>query len=130
MLKKHLIKDSEKRKRVAHFIAVVTILTHSFNNFEQGHSSYKIFAVLGFVFLLLAILHPLIVKRIYWIDWVFLSFEGVLSLVIAIELFQYGKKALPLSYLILGIFQFFIAFRKGKREIHKIPRSPEIASKI
>lgn len=43
--------------------------------------------------------------------------EGLLSFIVAVELFSFGKKALPATYLLLGIFQFFMAFKKGGKGI-------------
>jgi uncharacterized membrane protein HdeD (DUF308 family) len=121
MLRRHLIKDKEKRKRIAHIVAGVTILIHSYENYETGHHSYRLFALAGIIVLLLALFHPIIEKRLPWIDGLFFVIEGILSFVVAFDLFSFGKKALPATYLLLGIFQFFMAFRKGKKgmEAHK-----------
>ncbi len=121
MIRRHLIKDKEKRKRVAHFAAAATILIHSYDNYETRHHSYKLFAIAGLIVLILALFHTIIEKKLPWIDGVFFVIEAILSLVVAFDLFKYGKKALPVTYLFLGLFQFYLAFRKGKRgiEIHK-----------
>lgn len=122
MARWHLIKDKEKRKRVAHFAAAVTILIHAYENYETGHHSWQLFGMAGLILLVLAIFHPAIEKKAPWVDGVFFVIEGILSLVVAFDMFNHGKKALPVTYLLLGIFQFFMAFRKGKKgiEVHKI----------
>lgn len=115
MLRKHLIKDKEKRRRVAHIVAAITILIHSYDNYETGQHSYKLFGVAGLIVLTLAIFHTWIEKRLPWINGVFFVIEASLSIVVAFDLFHYGKKALPVTYLFLALFQFYLAFRKGKR---------------
>ncbi|MEO6404057.1 MAG: hypothetical protein ABIY51_06120 [Ferruginibacter sp.] len=118
MKRPHLIKDPEKRKRVAHFAAGATILLHAYENYESGHHSFTLFAIAGTIFLVLALFHHLIEKKLPWIDGVFFVIEGILSLVVAFDMFSYGKKALPTTYILLGIFQFFMAVKKGKKGIH------------
>lgn len=122
MARWHLIKDKEKRKRVAHYAAGVTILIHAYDNYETHHHSYLLFLIAGGIVLLLALLHPVIEKKYPWIDGLFFIIEGTLSFIVAYDLFSYGKKALPITYLALGIFQFYMAFRKGKKgvETHKL----------
>ena len=115
MPRRHLIKNKEKRKRIAHIVAAVVILIHSYENYESGHHSYKLFAIAGLIVLALALFHPLIEKKYPWIDGVFFVIEGILSLLVAFEAFGLGKKALPVTYLLLALFQFFMAFRKGKK---------------
>jgi hypothetical protein len=117
MARRHLIKDKEKRKRVAHIVAAATILLHAYENYETGHHSYILFSVAGFIVLALAIFHPVIEKKFPWIDGVFFVIEAILSLVVAIDMFNMGKKRLPITYLALAIFQFYMAFRKGKKGI-------------
>ena len=117
MVRTHLIKDNEKRKRIAHLVAAVTILIHAYENYHTHHHSYILFGVAGIVVLTLAILHPVIEKKFPWIDGVFFVIEGILSFIVAIDMFNMGKKALPITYLLLSAFQFFMAFRKGKKGI-------------
>jgi hypothetical protein len=119
MIRRHLIKDNEKRKRVAHFAAAATIFMHSYENYETRHHSYLLFLAAGFIILALAIFHPKLEEKYPWIDGASFVVEGILSFVISIDLFNYGKKALPLCYLLLSLFQFFMAFRKGKKGIQK-----------
>lgn len=122
MLLRYLIKNKDKRKRVAHVGAGIIILIHSYEKYEGGHESYKLFAIAGLVFMAIAVFHPFIEKKAPWIDGIFLSIEGILSIIIAFDFFHLGKKALPITYLVLAIFQFFMAFRKSKKGIehHKI----------
>ena len=122
MLLRYLIKNKEKRKRFAHVAAGIIILIHSYEKYEGGHGSYKLFAIAGLVFMAIAIFHPFIEKKAPWIDSIFLCIEGILSIIVAFDFFHSGKKALPITYLVLAIFQFFMAFRKSKKGIehHKI----------
>jgi len=119
MLLRLLLKDKEKRKRVAHIAAGITILIHAFEKYESGHVSYAFFAIAGIVFVSIAMFHHTIEKKAPWIDGVFFVIEGVLSIVMAIDYFHLGKKALPITYLLLSGFQFFMAFRKSKKGIVK-----------
>ena len=119
MILRHLIKNRDKRKRFAHIGAGVVILIHSYEKFEGGHDSFKLFALAGLLFLSIAFLHPVIEKKVPWVDGVFLLIEGVLSIIVAIDFFHLGKKALPLTNMFLGLFQFFMAFRKSKKGIEE-----------
>jgi hypothetical protein len=105
------IKNREKAKRVAHIIAGLTILIHSFSHYEEGHSSYLLFLIAGILFLSIAILHPIIEKKAPWVDGVFFAIEGILSLYVSYEFFHLGKKALPIIYLLVGITQFILSFK-------------------
>ena len=118
---RHLFKNRDKRKRFAHIGAGIVILIHSYEKYEGGHDTYKLFALAGLVFLSIAIFHPLIEKKAPWIDGVFFLLEGILSIIVAFDYFYLGKKALPITYILLGIFQFFMAFRKSKKgiELHE-----------
>ena len=117
MLSRLLFKNKDKRRRFAHIGAGVVILIHSYEKYEGGHDSYKLFALAGLVFLSIAILHPVIEKKIPWVDGLFFLIEGILSIYVALDYFHLGKKALPTTYIILGLFQFFMAFRKSKKGI-------------
>ncbi len=117
MLLNRLIKNKEKAKRVAHIAAGVVILIHAYEKYEAGHGSYLFFAIFGCIFLLIAFFHHTIEKKYPWVDGAFFSIEAILSLIVAYEFFHVGKKALPFTYLLLAIFQFFMAFKKGKRGI-------------
>ncbi|MCC6866899.1 MAG: hypothetical protein IT280_12165 [Ignavibacteria bacterium] len=116
---RHLIKNRDKRKRFAHIGAGVVILIHSYEKYESGHDSYKLFALAGLVFLSIALFHPIIERKIPWVDGVFFFIEGILSIIVAIDFFHLGKKALPITYILLGLFQFFMAFRKSKKGIEQ-----------
>lgn len=113
----HFIKNKEKRKRIAHIGAAVTILIHAYENYETGHHPYKIFLTAGIVVLIMALMHPIIEKKFPWVDGIFLIIEGILSLIIAYDLYSHGKKALPTTYLLLAIFQVYMAFKRGKKGI-------------
>lgn len=112
-----LIKNPEKKKRVAHIGAGIVILIHAYEKHESGHDSYLWFGIAGLVFLAIAFLHPVIEKKAPWIDGVFFIIEGILSVIVALDFFHVGKKALPVTYLLLAVFQFFMAFRKSKKGI-------------
>ena len=117
MILRHLFKNRDKRKRFTHIGAGVVILIHSYEKFEGGHDSYKLFALAGLVFLSIAFFHPAIEKKAPWVDGVFILIEGVLSIIVAIDFFHLGKRALPITYIFLGLFQFYMAFRKSKKGI-------------
>jgi hypothetical protein len=117
MLLKLLFKNRDKRKRYAHIGAGIVILIHAYEKYESAHDSYLFFAIAGLIFLTVAILHPTIEKKAPWIDGVFFIIEGILSLIVAYEFFHVGKKALPITYLFLACFQFFMAFKKSKKGI-------------
>ena len=119
MIIRHLFKNKDKRKRYAHIGAGVVILIHSYEKFEGGHDTYKLFAFAGLVFLSIAIFHPLIEKKAPWVDGMFFLIEGIISILVAFDYFHLGKKALPLTYMFLGLFQFFMAFRKSKKGIEE-----------
>lgn len=123
MLLRLLSKDREKRRRFAHIGAGMVILIHAYEKYETGHGSPTLFAIAGIVFLLVAILHPQLEKKAPWVDGVFFVIEGILSIAVAYDHFHLGKKALPIAYSLLAIFQFVMAFRKGKKgmEHHRKP---------
>ncbi len=122
MILNRLIKNREKRKRFAHIGAGIVILIHAYEKYESGHGSYVLFGIAGLIFLTIASLHPVIEKKAPWVDGVFFVIEGILSIVVAIDYFHLGKKALPVTYLLLAIFQFYTAFKKSKKGIehHKL----------
>lgn len=123
MLLKQFIKTREKRKRFAHIGAAIVILIHAYDQYETGHGSPVVFAVAGILFLAIALLHPIIEKKAPWVDGIFFVIEGVLSIVIANDYFHLHKKAIPAAYLLLAVFQFFMAFRKSKKGIQHHPSS-------
>ena len=112
-----LLKKRGRLKKHAHVVAGFVILIHAYEKYESGHGSYIKFAIAGLVFLSVAIFHPVIEKRAPWIDGVFFLIEGILSVIVAIDFFHMGKKALPYTYLFLSLIQFFMAFRKSKKGI-------------
>lgn len=116
------IKDKTKLKRFAHIAAAVSILIHAYENYETGHHSFVLFTIAGLIVLAMAVFHHAIEKRAHWIDGVFFFIEAILSFVVSYDLFHHEKKALQYVYLALGIFQVFMAFKKGKKGIdeHKI----------
>ena len=122
MILQRLFKNRDKRKRYAHIGAGVVILIHSYEKYESGHESYLLFLFAGIIFLTIALLHPIIEKKAPWVDGVFFIIEGILSIIVALDFFHLGKKALPLTYLFLAGFQFYMAFKKSKKgiEVHKL----------
>ncbi|MEO6135797.1 MAG: hypothetical protein ABIP35_11635 [Ginsengibacter sp.] len=122
MFLKRLIRNRDKRKRFSHIGAGLVILIHSYEKYESGHGSYLLFGVAGLIFLAIAFVHPTIEKRAPWVDGVFLIIEGLLSIIVALDYFHLGKKALPITFLCLSFFQFYMAFRKSKKRIavHKL----------
>lgn len=111
--------SGEKKKKIAHTIAGFVILVHSFEKYESGHSSWLFFAIAGFVFISIALLHHTIEQKAPWIDGVFFAIEGLLSLAIAYDYFHMGKKGLPLTYLAAGIIQLAVAFMLSRKGINR-----------
>ncbi|MEO9013241.1 MAG: hypothetical protein ABI266_08475 [Ginsengibacter sp.] len=103
-----------RHKKYAHVGAAVVILIHSYDKYESGHP-YILFVIAGVVFLIIALLHPIIKKKSPWIDGVFFVIEGILSIIVAIEAFHVGKKALPVAYTLLAGFQFYMAIHKSRK---------------
>jgi hypothetical protein len=126
MFLRYIIKNPHKKKQIAHIGASAVILIHAFDKYTVHRSGYELFLAAGLLFLTIAIFHPLIAKRLPWIDGVFFVIEGILSIVVAVEFLQAGKQALPLCYAFLGGFQFYMAFRKSKKAIgeHQSPNQP------
>ena len=121
-------KNRQKRKRFAHIGAALVILIHAYEKYDSGHGSYQFFTIAGLVFLTIAIFHTQLERKAPWVDGVFFVIEGILSMIVAYEHFHVGKKALPLTYLLLSLFQFFMAFRLGRKGIraHQVP-PPSVA---
>jgi hypothetical protein len=119
MLLRLLLKDREQRKRVAHIAAGILIFIHAYEKYESGHQSYIFFGIAGIIFSIIALLHPVIERKAPWVDAVFLVIEGILSIIIAIDFFHMGKMRLPIAYLFVAAFQFFMAFKRGKKGIAK-----------
>jgi hypothetical protein len=119
MILNRLIKNKEKARRVAHIAAGFVILIHAYEKYESHHSSYLFFGIFGVVFLSVAFFHHQLAQKFPWVDAVFFIIEAILSLIVAYEFFHVGKKALPFTYLFLACFQFFMAFRHGKKGIEK-----------
>lgn len=119
-------KNREKRKKFAHIGAGIVILIHAYEKYESGHGSYLLFGIAGLIFLLIAALHQKIEEKLPWVDGVFFLIEGILSLIVAYEFFHVGKKALPVTYVLLALFQFTMALRKGKKGIDAHKKSEEI----
>ena len=111
--------SGEKKKRIAHIIAGMVILVHSFEKYESGHGSWLFFAIAGLVFISIALLHHTIEQKAPWIDGVFFAIEGFLSLAIAYDYFHMGKKGLPITYLAAGIIQLAVAFMLSKKGINR-----------
>lgn len=123
-------KNPEKRKKIAHIIAGFVILVHAYERFDSGHSSYIFFAIAGVTFLTVALLHTVIEKKAPWVDGVFLVIESVLSMIIAYEYLEMGKKALPFSYALAGTMQLILAFVKSKKGIaHHKARQQAVVEK-
>jgi chromate transport protein ChrA len=119
MLINRFIKDKEKAKKVAHIAAGFVILIHAYEKYESGHGSYLFFAIFGIIFLAIAFFHHKIAQKFAWVDGVFFSIEAILSIIVAYEFFHMGKKALPITYLLLSFFQFFMAYKMGKKGLGK-----------
>jgi hypothetical protein len=119
MILNRLIKNKEKARRVAHIAAGFVILIHAYEKYESGHGSFLFFGIFGVTFLAIAFFHHQLAQKFPWVDAVFFIIEAILSLIVAYEFFHVGKKALPVTYLFLACFQFFMAYRLGKKGIEK-----------
>ena len=121
MIFNRIRKNREKNKKFVHIAAGIVILIHSYEKYESGHGSYLPFAIAGIVFLLIASFHSVIEKKAPWVDGVFFVIEGILSVIAAFDYFHLGKKALPWVYILLSVFQFFMAFKRSKKgvQLHK-----------
>ena len=116
MRRNRIFKDRHKRQKAVHIVSGFVILIHAFEKYVSGHG-YIAFTVAGLIFLSVALFHGVIEKKAPWIDGVFFLIEGILSIIVAVDYFHMGKKGLPFSYLFLGLFQFFMAFRKSRKGI-------------
>jgi hypothetical protein len=119
MVTDKISQNKERKKKIAHIIAGIVILLHSYEKYNSGHDSWAFFAIAGLVFITIAVLHHTIAQKAPWIDGVFFAIEGILSLVIAYDYYHMGKKGLPISYLIAGIIQLAVAFRSSRIGIKK-----------
>jgi uncharacterized membrane protein len=105
-----LDKLREKRNRLkkfAHIFAGMVILLHSYERYENGHSTYLFFAFAGLIFLTVALFHHQLQHKYPKIDYVFFLIEGFLSFIIAYEYFHAGKSIIPFFYLFAGSLQIF-----------------------
>lgn len=112
-----LLKNKDLRQRLIHMVSGLIILIHAYEKYESVHASHVFFAIAGLLFLTIALLHPIIEKKVPWVDGVFFFIEGVLSLIVAYDFFHMGKKGLPYAYILAGLLQFFSAYRLGKKGI-------------
>ena len=117
VFRRPLIKNKEKRNRIIHIISAMMILIHAYEKYETGHASYIYFTIAGLVFLTIALFHPMLERKLPWVDGVFFVIEGILSLIVAADFFHMGKKALPFCYLFTALVQFFVAFHKSRKGI-------------
>ena len=117
MLSKRLYRNRNKIKRLIHIIPGLLILAHSYEQYDEGHLTYIFFGIAGLLFLTIALLHPIIEKKLPWVDGVFFIIEGILPIIIAVDYFSQGKKALPAAYLLVALIQFFLAYLISKKTI-------------
>jgi hypothetical protein len=129
---KTILEKRQKLKKYAHIVAGFVILIHAYEKYESGHGSYMFFTIAGLVFLSIALAHRVIEKKAPWIDGVFLCIEGILSIIVAIDFFHMGKKALPFAYIFVSLVQFFAAFRKSKKGIvtHRNSHLPKATEEV
>lgn len=128
-MRRHLIKNKETRNRALHIVSGFIILIHAYEKYESGHHSYVYFAAAGLVFLTIALLHPVIERKLPWVDGAFFIIEALLSLIVAADYFHMGKKGLPVCYLLVACFQFFVAFRRSKKGIEHHRTAMELQNK-
>lgn len=111
--------SKEKKRRIAHIIAGLTILLHGYERWSHGHGTGYFFFVAGIIFLLIARWHHQLLHRWPYIDSLFFLIESSLSFLIAWEYFSAGKKLLPAIYAIAALLQLsaiFIFYRKKARQ--------------
>lgn len=128
--------SSEKRKalkqKLGHILAAMIILVHAWEKYELHEQSWVFFAIAGIVFLAVALLHHRIAKVFTYVDGVFFLIEAALYMLIAIEYFHLGKKALPWAYVFATVCYCAAAVIKGKkgsrvhRAHHAAQESPEV----
>jgi hypothetical protein len=114
---KELLTDRSKRQVYAHYLAGMIILIHACDNYYSGVHAWQFFAAAGLMIIAVAAFHHPVQRKVPGINGIFFVIEGLLSLIIAWDLFELGKKALPLAYLVLGLFQFYLAVKKYKKAI-------------
>lgn len=115
-----------KRRRgkigtIAHVLTALVIIVHGYEKMEKGESSYPIFYIAGFVFLLIVALHKPISRHFKWSEGIFHFIEALVLFVIAYDYFHHGKTALPICYMIAGlghIVASVVVGRKGMKEAH------------
>jgi len=120
-----LLKNKELRQRLLHMLSGGIILIHAYEKYESGHASHAFFAIAGLLFITIAIFHPVIEKKAPWVDGVFFFIEGLLSLFVAYDFFHMGKKGLPFAYAVAALFQFFSAYKFGKKGIQNHHQSTD-----
>lgn len=117
--------SSPKRKalkqKLGHIMAAMIILVHAWEKHELHEHSWIFFAVAGIVFLAVALLHHSIAKVFPYVDGVFFLIEAAVYMLIAIEYFHLGKKALPWAYVFATVCYCVAAVIKGRKRsrIHR-----------
>ncbi len=113
---------TEKKEKIAHFIAGFIILVHGYERYDLQKPAYIFFFIAGILFLSLAFFHHRVAHRFPYIDGVFFLIESFCYGMIAADFFHEGKKALPwcyavvtIAYCIVGIIKAF----KGKTKYVK-----------
>lgn len=106
-----------------HVVPVIIILAHAYEQYDSGRNSYILFCIAGLLFLTIALLHPIIEKKLPWVDGIFFIIEGILPIIIAIDYFSEGKKALPIAYLFVALIQFSIAYIISRKSIESHHRA-------
>ncbi|MEO7801190.1 MAG: hypothetical protein ABIR81_04285 [Ginsengibacter sp.] len=105
------------------------ILIHAWEKYALYESSYVFFVIAGVVFLLVALLHHRIAKLFSFVDGVFYVTEAAVYMIIAIDYFHLGKKALPWAYVLATIGYLVAAVIKGKKgsREHRRHHAPNIS---
>lgn len=110
-------KRSEKSKKIAHIIAGVVILVHGYEKMEKGESSYWFFYLSGIIFILMALFHKQLVRRIKWGDGLFYLIEAGVLFIIAYDYWHHGKKALPITYLAAAMGYFIVSIIVSRKSM-------------
>jgi hypothetical protein len=109
---------NHRLKRMTHLFGGLIILMHAYDRLEHGHATWWVFVLAGGVFLSVALLHAMLVKRWPYVDIVFFVIEAMLSFVVMGECFHAGKRGLPYMYMAAGVLQLVGAVVHWRRARH------------
>jgi hypothetical protein len=109
----------EKLQQFAHILAGFLILVHALDKYDLHQSSYFLFAVLGLIFIGIAIFHHKLAAMSGFVDSAFLIIEALCVAVIAVEYYNEGKKGLPWCYAFAAVMYVIAAVLVYRRKAKK-----------